>query len=73
MLGGLGSTRVERMRPEIKALLALPFVLALGIGVVYFIILHPIMIVIPLVAIFGITVVGFIWYNLYVLFGGKPW
>ena len=62
-----------RLKPEIKALLALPFVLALAIGVVYFIMTHPLVIIITLAAILGITTVGFVWYSLYVLFGGKPW
>lgn len=58
------------MNPQIKATLALPFVIAAVIGIIAFLVIHPMIIVWVTGTISVIMLLGVIWYSLYVLFGG---
>jgi hypothetical protein len=59
------------MTPQIKATLALPLAILLIASVLFYLTIHPMVFVWILVIPSLIGIIGFLWYTLYVLFGGE--
>ena len=59
------------MKPEIKASITLPFSITLIVSVLYLIATHPIIFALMLIIQSVILIIGFLWYGLYVMFGGE--
>lgn len=59
------------MKPEIKASITLPFSITLIVSVLYLIATHPIIFALMLIIPSVILIIGFLWYGLYVMFGGE--
>ena len=60
------------MKPQIKASLALPFAIAAIAGALLFLVNHPTITMLLLVIPVFLGMLGFIWYVLYLMFGGEP-
>jgi len=60
------------MKPQIKALIALPFAVAAIAAFLTVIVNHPIVVAFLLGVPAVLGLLSFIWYVLYVMFGGTP-
>lgn len=60
------------MKPQIKALIALPFAVTAIALVLIFLATHTTLVTWVFLSVCGLLFLGALWYSLYVFFGGDP-